>query len=423
MKANFYLREPANEGEDRDKNRTKTAIILFATHSNGRLKYYTGESIKPLNWDFDKQRPKRDVAIKTKLDAIEVAVNVAEAKLIKEGTRVTNTDLKDALIIELKRDKQAQPSTAPVTTLLGLIQRFEHAKKDQLTRGTMLRYKALKHHLETYEAKTNTTVKLSEVNTEFGDAFTSHLFSKGHMRNTAGKLIIGLKVVLNWAVGSGYQVPSHYKKFNIPSSPTKIVPLTETELFQFMTAKVPKHEEITRDLFVFSAWTGLRYSDVVRVTPEMVNGDFLTITPKKTARKSNARELKVYLLPEARAILKKYDYKLTGLRTNQGANKGVKRIAEIAGIDAPVKVSEYFGNRTVDKTVKKWQVLSFHCAKKTYVTLSLKNGVRPEVLSSQVGNTMQTLKPYILIADKDKQTEIGKAFNAIRKKATKLRVA
>ena len=69
----------------------------------------------------------------------------------------------------------------------------------------------------------------------------------------------------------------------------------------------------------------------------------------KTTKKTEDA-LKVYLIPEAKEILTKYSNKLKGLRTNQGANKGVKRIAALAGIDEPEKVTEYYGNRTVDAT-------------------------------------------------------------------------
>ena len=130
-------------------------------------------------------------------------------------------------------------------------------------------------------------------------------------------------------LSSGYQIPLHYKKFEIPSAPSKIVALSETEFYKFLTVDLPKSEQVTRDLFCFSAFTGLRYSDVVRITNEMIDGHWLEITTKKTEE-----PLRVYLLPEALTILKKYNNRFKGLRTNQGSNKGVKRIARLAGMNA-----------------------------------------------------------------------------------------
>lgn len=410
MKINFYLREK--------KAKKETAIILFASHANGRLKYYTGDHIKPTGWDFEKQFCKKNISINRNLRVITQALEQAHSNLLEQNKRVTNDNLKEALLIELKRDEapEVKPDTSP-KTLYALLSQFTEAREGLRAKGTMQRYQALKRHLLGFEDK-NGTVLLKDINIAFADAFASYLYKQGHQRNTVGKLFIGLKVLLNWASGSGIQVPGHYKKFPIPSAPTKIIALTEEEFSKFSTAPIPKEEEVTRDLFCFSVYTGLRNSDIQRITPEMVNGKFLTITTKKTEA-----ALKVFLLPEAQAILKRYDNKLKGLRTNQGANKGVKRIAELAGINSPVKVTEYYGNRTEDRTVKKCEVLSFHSAKKTHVTLSLKNGVRPEVLGSQIGNTLRTLKPYIAIADKDKESEIGKAFKSIKKKGTKLKIA
>lgn len=418
MKTNFYLRDVQKDIPNKEQK--ETAIILFASYPKGnRFKYYTGQHVKPCNWKD--QQCKKNAAANKVLQTVKEKFEEVYADLIKRGVRVNNDVLQKELLIALQQDKEGkknEPTDAPVTTLYRLIELFEAARKASRTRNTMTRFEGLKVHLLTYQKARGKEVLLSELTTEFGDAFTSHLFEKGSMRNTVGKYLIGLKVVLNWAVSSGYAIPPHYKKFPIPSAPTKIIALTETEFYQFLTKELPKEEHITRDLFCFSAFTGLRFSDVVRITPEMIKGDWLNITTQKTEH-----TLKVYLLPEAKDILAKYNNTFKGLRTNQGSNKGVKRIARLAGINERIKVTEYYGNKTIDRTVEKWEVLSFHSAKKTNVTLSLKNGVRPEVLSAQIGNTMRTLKPYIAIADADKANEIGKAFKNIKKTASKLRVA
>lgn len=410
MKVNYYLRDKSAK--------TETAIVLYASHSNGRLKYYTGDHVKPTNWDFDKQICRKNAATNRRLRVITMAVETSHSKLLEEGKRATNETLKEYLLKELKRDKEPQTKTeAKPRTLYTLLERFIDIRKGLRAKGTMQRYTALRKHLLSYEDKFG-EVTLESLNAEFGDQFATFLYDQGHQRNTVGKLFIGLKVLLNWGFDSGYSIPTHYKKYPIPSAPSKIIALTEQELTRFETVELPKNEEVTRDLFLFSAYTGLRYSDVTRITPEMIKGNMLKVTTKKTED-----ALEVFLLPQALSILEKYNYKLKGLRTNQGANKGVKRIAELAKIDTPVKITEYFGNRTVDETVTKWQVLTFHSAKKTHITLSLKNGVSHETLSRQVGNTLRTLKPYIAVTFEDKASEIQKAFKAIKKKGSKLRIA
>src|SRR5688572_24708833 len=336
MKANFYLRDVHAKKD--------TAIILFVSYpSKKRFKYYTGEHTKPINWDTDKQRTKRNVATNGILNTIEEAFQTVYSALVKKGERIDNAMLEKALLVELKRDSvevKQNEVKEEATTLYSLLEKFIDSRQGLRARATMIRYDAIKYHLLRYEKK-HGIVLLKNLNTEFGDSFTSYLFAQGQQRNSVGKVIIGLKVLLNWAVESGYTIPAKYKKFIIPSAPTKIIALTETEFYQFLTVPLPKEEEVTRDLFCFSAFTGLRFSDVVRVTPEMVIGDFLHITTKKTED-----TLKVFLTTEAKDILKKYKGSFKGLRTNQGSNKGVKRIAKLAGIDTPLKVTEYYGNKT-----------------------------------------------------------------------------
>ena len=406
-RVNFYLREPSSPGE--------TAIVLFFSYEGGRLKYDTGLSINPSDWNAKKQVTKKNVAFNLALEALSSTVRDLHAGFIARKEQVTSEALKAALEEEFKRGRAVNEKQKNAeATLNGLIDEYISSKKEQRTKGTMLRFSALKFHLSEYEDQ-HGQVLTKRIDHRFNDEFQNLLFRSGLQRNTVGKMVIGLKTVLNWAVDVGYQVPAAYKKFAIPKAPTNIISLTEDELYRmYRLENLGTDLAITRDLFCLSAFTGQRFSDITRIVPGMIKNNSWSIVDQKT-KKSRI----VPLEPEAIEILKRHKYCLTGLKSNQKANTGIKRVADLAKINEEVTVTRYYGTKADDETLPKWKLLTFHSAKKTYVTNFLRNGGRLEVLMQIVGNSERTLKPYIDLSNEERRAESKTVFNKVRRKGTK----
>lgn len=98
-----------------------------------------------------------------------------------------------------------------------------------------------------------------------------------------------------------------------------------------------KTHELVRDLFLFSTFTGLAYSDVKNLTEDNLqtffDGNLWIITRrKKTNTESNIR-----LLDVPRKIIEKYrgmtrDNKVFPMPSNTTCNKKLKAIAKLCGI-------------------------------------------------------------------------------------------
>lgn len=134
-----------------------------------------------------------------------------------------------------------------------------------------------------------------------------------------------------------------------------------------------------RDLFIFMCYTGLAYSDAVEFTSDRLDtdGEYTFVTGR---RKKTNEEYIVLLLPEAKAILEKYNYQLPKI-SNQQFNIRLKRIAKESGIDKP---------------------LSTHFARHSCAMMLLNRGVRIETVAKILGhaNTKVTESTYASILKK-----------------------
>lgn len=160
--------------------------------------------------------------------------------------------------------------------------------------------------------------------------------------------------------------------------------LTEDEIQNIYDLKLEGKEEIARDLFIFQLSSGQRYSDIENLSgknlKEFINGDMVTITQKKTKTK-----VSFPIDDKAKAILEKYDYTLPQM-TTQNVNKHLKKIGEKAELNTPCNNVELRGGDVYEYECKKWQLLSTHCARRSFVSQSLKDNINTELTKGVTGH-------------------------------------
>lgn len=156
---------------------------------------------------------------------------------------------------------------------------------------------------------------------------------------------------------------------------------------------------IVRDMFVFSCYTGLAYSDVAKLSKDDVtagiDGDkWIRIYRTKTKSRSS-----LPLLPIAEQIIDRYKNhpqvlytnRLIPVLTNQKSNAFLKEIAVLCGITKP---------------------LNTHLARHTFATtVTLSNGVPLESVSKMLGHkSLRTTQHYAKIVDR----KIGDDMKALK---------
>lgn len=164
--------------------------------------------------------------------------------------------------------------------------------------------------------------------------------------------------------------------------------------------------ENARSLFLLACYTGLRYSDLVSIRKEHVRGTMLRITTLKTRE-----TVTIPLQVRAMELIERYLAGGVHPISNQKLNDYLKELGRLAGVDSPVEVIRYRGGERVSRTVPKWEKLGCHTGRRTFVTLSLERGLRPEVVMKITGHKdWKSFKRYVNITENAIEREFAKVY-------------
>ena len=104
--------------------------------------------------------------------------------------------------------------------------------------------------------------------------------------------------------------------------------------------------------------------------------------------------------------------------SNQKTNEHLKELGKLEGIeiDEPIVLTKFRGTKEIQIKKPKYEFLSSHTARRTFVTLSLEKGMRPETVMSITGHKeYSTFKKYIKITNKVKLVELKRIWNNVPK--------
>lgn len=242
---------------------------------------------------------------------------------------------------------------------------------------------------------------------------------KGLKNSSIRKNLDNLKWFLRWATDKGYNKELAFTTFHPKLKEVKntVVYLTWDELmliYNFTPSSTRSNLEKVKDVFCFCCFTSLRYSDVANLKRSNVFEDYILVTTIKTYD-----TLRIELNKYSKAILEKYkdeEYEnnlALPVISNQKMNDGLKELGELCGINEPVSITYYKGSERIDEVYKKYELLTTHCGRRTFISNAIMLGIPPEVVMKWTGHEdYRTMKPYIAIADKEKKN----AMNLFNKK-------
>ncbi|MNY37845.1 hypothetical protein D3C86_1724330 [compost metagenome] len=99
---------------------------------------------------------------------------------------------------------------------------------------------------------------------------------------------------------------------------------------------------------------------------------------------------------------------------NVYANKHLKTLGKMAGINTPINVSIHKGNQIIEKSKPKYELITTDTARYTYAALSLRAGMRPELLIQVLGQkTVNALLEYNYFSNPMNDFEMLNCWNKI----------
>ena len=404
-------------------------IRMRVNFASKRIEFTTGYRIDAAKWDADKQRVKNGCSNKLKQSASEINASLLEyyteiqsifKRFEVEDVIPTPEQIKEAFNA-LHKPVSEEPKPKKEALPCDFFQVFDDfvedcGRQNNWTDSTFEKFAAVKNHLTNFR---------EGLTFEFFDErglndYMGYLRDVKEMRNTTiGKQLSFLKWFLRWAYKKGVHQNNAYDSYKpkLKSTQKKIIFLTWNELNRLREFKIPSNKqalERVRDVFLFQCFTGLRYSDVFNLRRSDIKGDHIEVTTVKTSD-----SLIIELNNHSKAILDKYkdvafeDDKVLPVITNQKMNDYLKELAELAGIDEPVRQTYYRGNERIDEVTPKYALLGTHAGRRTFICNALALGIPPQVVMKWTGhNDYKAMKPYIDIADDIKANAMSK-FNQL----------
>ena len=241
-------------------------------------------------------------------------------------------------------------------------------------------------------------INFNDLTYTFLKDFEQHLRKSGKRTNTVGKHMRQLRTIINEAINHGIIKADDYpfKKYKIKSERGHFEWLTPQELRRLENLKLTnKGQRHILDAFLFCCYTGLRYSDFVRMKPdwiEKINGKpWLHFFTKKTHTEVRL-PLSLLFDGKALAVINKYGdiSKLAHIYGNHDTNVALAHVMEAAKIDKRA---------------------TFHSARHTCATLLVYKGVPITTVQKILGHSqLRTTQVYSEIMPETMVKDLSKTL-------------
>lgn len=375
-------------------------IYLRITSNGKRVNISLKKKINLSTWDEKSQRAKgtaKDSRI------LNLYLNEVQSKIyrIYEELRANDKAVSSQIIKAkfLGEDKKH-------FTFQGLIDYYNEKMQFKLHNNTLNHYKTSQRYMLEYilQEYSITDIPLSNIDYSFAVGFESFLRSyiprRGQSKignNTAMKHIKRLRTMVTLAYRMEWLERDPFINFKMKIEKSERGFLTKVELkaIEDLSSSIERLI-LVKDLFIFSCYTGISYSDIIGLTDNnIINGVDGNLWIKADRVKTGI-SFKIPLLFQASQIIERYrnhprtnGNSLLPKLSNQKLNSYLKEVADLCEIK---------------------KNLTFHMARHTFATtVTLSNGVPIETVSKLLGHTkLITTQIYAKVVERKVSADMEK---------------
>lgn len=390
METTIYLRFHIKKSKINKKG--VTPVMMRVTFLGKRSEINIGRNVEPDKW------------------------NAKTEKMM--GRSLDANDLNDFIELMRKKSRSVQKSFVEndeTLTLGKFVRRFKGKEKDKakmtlavfkehneqmdrlsdksISKSTAKRYWTCYNHVEQFlnEVYKSEDYRMKDIEHQFITKFEYFLKTKRECNhNSALKYVNNFKKIIRIALANQWMDRDPFYNYKVQFDAVEREYLNEEEVQKLIDKDLHLDRlKLVRDMFVFSCYTGLAYSDVKKLSSaditKGIDGDNW-IRIKRTKTKSLSS---IPLLPVAEKIIEQYkDHPevkagncVLPVLSNQKSNAFLKEIAVMCGISKP---------------------LNTHLARHTFATtITLTNGVPIESVSKMLGHKdLRTTQHYAKIVDR-----------------------
>lgn len=285
-------------------------------------------------WDKNNQRLKsNDVTSKD----LNLLLDNIEAKITKIKTeyRLAESELTPELLVK------EYHGNMPRINFIAFLKLAIKDERPLLARGTYKRHLAVLRKLEAFKPE----IPFSDIDLDFFDDFRRYFRAKQNSETTIRSNITVLKKYLKIAKKQGVKLKIDLEDVKVgPTYGNRISlsPEDTIKCFNYFTSMhITEERKLVLGYFLFSCYTGLRFTDVMNLSPANVAGQHLQFLASKTGKTQTIK-----LIESAKVVCESPGIFLKKL-TNQYINRELKNIMTSLGIRTKV---------------------SFHTARHTFAT-------------------------------------------------------
>lgn len=400
------------------KNKNRIMIQISCSWAGKRLQLSSGLTLDVNMWDKRKEVVKRSYNYSLEYNQY---LEKLRKKLIDSFVKaqVENKDLSKDEVRKLIKDHKNPPQKEKKKSFIDEFKLFIKKRRasGKFKPGSLQKYEALKNHLKDFQDDKNIVLTFDKMDSKFADKFFIYLTQeKSQVNYTAKATVKFLKTFLFDCLENGITKNTDFIKgfskslANFNSENTgRAVALTENEVEAIEKLDIPgKRLSKIRDLFLIECYTGIRFSDLDNLKPE--NIDLENNVIKLTTIKTEA-PLLIPIHKKLLSILDNYPDLDFPKYSNQKYNKYIKELCEDAGIDSMVQIVSYYGKVRKEETKLKYDLISSHTARRTFITLMLKKGVMPELIMKITGHkSRKSFEKYVKLTQREALNAINQAW-------------
>jgi site-specific recombinase XerD len=397
----FYLKKPKDYSIG-----SSLPIYLRLTVDGERVEMFTQRNCDPDKWNSEAGRSKGNKEevkqLNNYLDLLRTKIFEAQRELLNTGFPVTASNIRNKM-----QGKEERKKT--------LLEVYDYHNKQiaelvgkEFAPGTLKKFKtAYTSVIDFIQWKFRSDdLPIKSLNFQFITDYEFYLKSvRSLQHNTVMGMIKKLKKIVRQCVANEWLDRDPFMSYRVKVRETIPVCLSEEELHTIETKKfVSSRLSQVRDIFVFSCYTGLAYTEAYSLNHSHINigidGErWIFIQRRKTIK--HAKLSKIPLLDVPQMLLEKYkDHPVCKVKgsllpalSNQKMNEYLKEIAAVCSIS---------------------KELSFHTARHTFATTMLNNGVSLEAVSDMLGHaSIRQTQHYARVKEKMISLEMQKVRTRI----------
>ena len=349
------------------------------------------------------------------IDEVESQARILFNKVTKERRKPSDFELTNLLNI---------PEVSTVlksTSVMDVFDDFIESNKSDKAKNTIKGYTTIKNFLIRFQDGTNYTLTWENMDVKFIDKLKKYTYlTEKKQLSYYAKITRVLSTFLHWSEDRNYYHDNIYPKLKSEEAEKEVVFLSMDDLMVLMDYKfeISRLQKV-RDLYCFASFTGLRYSDVVSLKREHINNKMLTKTQVKTGY------VKMIPLNDfALKILKKYEEdenplpRMSIQKINDYIKECCKAIAlkqlPNTGFNVRVIKKTVIGSETTEESLPLHEAITFHTARKTFITNSIMLGVNIKALQDMgAPKKEKDLRKYLKITDAFKSQVMDNTWNVL----------